>query len=79
LWLVALAPAYRVDLLYIVFMGGFTLLILAVLARLGAAFAPESFFEHLAIAALLWIVGVLFWGMRIVQLILRRPLPGPKE
>ena len=112
LWLAALAPAYRVDLLHVVFMGGFTLLVLAVatrvvlshgghalaqerrswplrigiatgllalVARLGAAFAPESFFEHLAVAALLWIVGVLFWGTRIVRLIGSRPAPGPKE
>lgn len=111
LWLVAFAPAYRVDLLHVVFMGGFTLLILAVamrvvlshgghdmsherrswplrigiatgllalLARLGAAFAPESFFEQLAIAALLWIAGVLFWGMRIVRFIRTRPIPKPE-
>ena len=102
LWLAALAPAYRVDFLHVVFMGGFTLLILAVamrvvlshgghglsherrswplrigiatgllalVARLGAAFAAESFFEHLAIAAFLWIAGVLFWGIRIVRFI----------
>jgi uncharacterized protein involved in response to NO len=108
-WLAALAPAYRVDLLHVVFMGGFTLLVLAVatrvvlshgghalaqerrswplrigiatgllalVARLGAAFAPESFFEHLAVAALLWIVGVLIWGTRIVRLIASRPAPG---
>jgi uncharacterized protein involved in response to NO len=33
LWLAALAPANRVDLLHILFMGGFTLLILAVAMR----------------------------------------------
>ena len=112
LWLVALAPAYRVDLLHVVFMGGFTLLILAVamrvvlshgghaltherrswplrigiatglvalLARLGAAFAPESFFEHLAIAAFLWIGGMLFWGMHVVQFIRRASAATPKR
>jgi uncharacterized protein involved in response to NO len=109
LWLVALAPAYRVDLLHVVFMGGFTLLILAVamrvvlshgghalsherrswplrigiatglfalLARLGATFAPESFFEHLAWASLLWIGGMVFWGMHIVQFIRSQPRPS---
>jgi uncharacterized protein involved in response to NO len=103
LWLAALAPAYRVDLLHVVFMGGFTLLILAVamrvalshgghplsrerrswplrvgigtglfalLARVAAAFAPESFFELLAIAALSWIAGMLLWGAHIARLIL---------
>jgi uncharacterized protein involved in response to NO len=105
LWTSALAPAYRVDLLHVVFMGGFTLLILAVamrvvlshgghglshetrswplrvgiatglfalLARLAAAFAPESYFDHLAVAALAWIGGMVFWGVFIVRFI-RRP------
>lgn len=111
LWLAALAPAYRVDLLHVVFMGGFTLLILAVgmrvalshgghalsaerrswplrigiatglfalAARIGAAFSPESFFAYLGIAALAWIVGVLFWGVYLVRLIRIRGIPGPK-
>ena len=111
LWLAALAPAYRVDLLHVVFMGGFTLLILAVgmrvtlshgghalsaerrswplrigiatglfalLARIGAAFAPESFFAHLGIAALAWIVGVLVWGGYLMRLIRSRGVPGSK-
>ena len=47
-------------------------------ARLGAAFAPESFFEHLAIAALLWIGGMVFWGLHIVQFIRSRSIPMPK-
>jgi uncharacterized protein involved in response to NO len=33
LWLVAAAPGYRVDLLHVMFIGGFTLLILAVATR----------------------------------------------
>ena len=107
LWLAALAPTYRVDLLHVVFMGGFTLLILAVgmrvalshgghplsaerrswplrigiatglfalVARVGAAFAPESYFAHLGIAALAWMAGMLFWGAAIVRLIRARPL-----
>jgi uncharacterized protein involved in response to NO len=109
LWLAALAPAYRVDLLHVVFMGGFTLLILAVgmrvvlshgghalsaerrswplrigiatglfalAARIGAAFAPESFFACLGIAAAAWALGMLFWGASIVQLIRGRALSG---
>ena len=111
LWSSALAPALRVDLLHVVFMGGFTLLILAVgmrvalshgghalaaerrswplrigiatglfalVARIGAAFAPDSFFAHLGIAALAWIVGVLVWGAYLVRLIWRPGVPGPK-
>jgi hypothetical protein len=90
LW-TTVASAYRVDFLHIVFIGGFTLLILSVgmrvtlshgghslasekrswplrigtaavivgmMARIGATFAPESFFEHLAIAAVLWIAAL---------------------
>jgi uncharacterized protein involved in response to NO len=108
LWLAALAPAYRVDFLHVVFMGGFTLLVLAVgtrvvlshgghplsrerrswalrigiatgLAalsiRLGAAFAPDSFFLHLGVAALVWIAGMSVWGTHIVRLITRRAVP----
>lgn len=104
-WLAAVAPRYRVDFLHVLFMGGFTLLILAVgtrvalshggfglsqergswplrialttglvamLARIGAPFAPFSFFEHLALAALLWIGGILFWGLYLFRLIRNR-------
>jgi uncharacterized protein involved in response to NO len=111
LWLAALAPAYRVDLLHVVFMGGFTLLILAVgtrvalshgghalsaerrswplrigiatglfalAARVGAAFAPESFFAQLGIAALAWSLGMLVWGTYIVRLIRGRSPAGPR-
>jgi hypothetical protein len=100
LWLAALVPKYRIDLLHILFIGGFTLLILAVgtrvtlshgghnlalerrswplrigltsgliaiLARVGAPFAPFSYFAHLAYAALLWIGGVLLWGMYLFR------------
>ena len=111
LWLTALAPAYRVDLLHVVFMGGFTLLILAVgmrvtlshgghalsaerrswplragiatgllalAVRIGAAFAPESYFAHLGIAALAWTAGMALWGAHVVRLI-RTPRSGPKR
>lgn len=102
LWLAAIAPAHRVDSLHVLFMGGFTLLILAVgtrvtlshgghgleaerrswplrvgmatglvalVARVSAGFAQESFFELLAWAAAFWIAGVAFWGMHLVRLI----------
>jgi uncharacterized protein involved in response to NO len=100
-WLIAFMPAYRVDFLHVLFIGGFTLLILAVgtrvtlshgghplsrekaswplriglvlgliamLARIGAPFAPVTYFEHLALAALLWIAGIGFWGFYLVGL-----------
>lgn len=105
LWLVALAPQYRVDFLHVMFIGGFTLLIfavatrvalshgghdlsrerrswplriglgtglLALLARVGAPFSPNRYFEHLAWAALLWIAGNLFWGFFLFRLIRKR-------
>ena len=106
LWSSAIAPAYRVDLLHILFMGGFTLLILAVgtrvtlshggyglqaerrswplrigiatglialAARVGAGFTPESYFEHLMWASAFWIAGVTLWGGYLVRLILGSP------
>jgi uncharacterized protein involved in response to NO len=102
LWLSAAAPRYRVDLLHILFIGGFTLLIFAVgtrvtlshgghnlgqerrswplriavtagliamLARVGAPFAGFTYFQHLALAGLLWIGGVAFWGFHLFRLI----------
>jgi uncharacterized protein involved in response to NO len=107
-WLVAVAPRYRIDLLHILFIGGFTLLIFAVgtrvslshgghtlaaerrswplrigltsgliamLARVGAPFAGPLYFAHLAWAGILWITGILFWGIYLVRLIYRRGGP----
>ncbi len=104
-WLVALAPRYRVDFLHVLFVGGFSLLILAVgtrvtlshgghdlgqerrswplrigltlgltamLARIGAPFAQASYFEHLALAAMLWMGGMICWGSYIVGMTRRR-------
>jgi uncharacterized protein involved in response to NO len=99
-WLVAWAPRYRVDFLHVLFIGGFSLLILAVgtrvtlshgghdlvqerrswplrigltmgltamLARIGAPFAVTTYFAHLAYAALVWMGGMLCWGIYIVS------------
>jgi hypothetical protein len=104
LWAGALAPSYRVDLLHIVFLGGFTLLILAVgmrvtlshgghsleaekrswvlrfgaaavviamLARIGAPFAPQTYFAHLAIAGVLWMAALGAWGYYLIRLLVR--------
>ena len=105
LWISALWPPYRVDFLHIVFVGGFSLLILAVgarvtlshgghslaaeqrswplrtaaasivvamFARIGAPFAPASYFEHLALAALLWIAGASIGGFYLLRLLRAR-------
>jgi uncharacterized protein involved in response to NO len=106
LWIAAVAPKYRIDFLHVMFMGGFTLMILAVgtrvvlshgnyplaeerkswplriglitgliamLARLAAPFVPNSYFSHLAWAALFWMCGIIFWGIYLYRRI--RP-PG---
>jgi uncharacterized protein involved in response to NO len=89
----------------VLFMGGFTLLILAVAtrvtlshgghsleaerrnwplrlgmasglfalaARVGATFTPNAFFELLALAGVVWLAGILFWGIALLRLILSR-------
>jgi len=99
-WLVVVFAKYRPDFLHILFMGSFTLLILAVgtrvalshgghglteerrswplrigittglialLARLGAPFAPNTYFDHLAWAAVFWIGGIVFWGVYLFR------------
>ncbi len=43
-----------------------TLALIATLARIGAPFAPNTYFDHLMWAALLWIGGVLIWGANII-------------
>ena len=108
LWLVATFPRYRIDFLHVLFIGGFTLLILAVgtrvtlshgghslavergswplrvglttglaamLARVGAPFSPNSYFDHLSWAGLLWLTGMLFWGSQLFRLIRLRAVP----
>jgi uncharacterized protein involved in response to NO len=100
-WAAAHAPAYRADLLHVLFIA-FTLLIVAVgtrvalshgghplsrerrswpiriglatvlvamMARLGAPFAPSTYFDHLAWAAMLWMAGMLVWGFYLVRLL----------
>jgi uncharacterized protein involved in response to NO len=46
--------------------------LVAMLARLGAPFAPSTYFDHLAWAGLLWMTGMLFWGFYLANL-LRTP------
>jgi uncharacterized protein involved in response to NO len=105
-WLVAIAPRYRIDFLHVLFIGGFSLLILAIgtrvtlshgghslkqeqrswplrvglttgliamLARTGAPFSGALYFAHLAWAGILWISGMLFWGLYLVRLIRTQP------
>jgi uncharacterized protein involved in response to NO len=37
--------------------------LIALLARTAAPFAANSYFSHLAWAALFWICGIAFWGI----------------
>ncbi|HLH31667.1 MAG TPA: NnrS family protein [Terriglobia bacterium] len=111
-WVVAFVPRYRIDFLHILFIGGFTLLILAVgtrvtlshgghglaqerrswplrigistgfiamIARVGAPFAGFTYFAHLAWAGILWIAGMLAWGLYVFRLIRTRPAPQLPE
>jgi len=39
------------------------------LARVGAPFSGFTYFYHLALAALFWIGGILFWGLYLFRLI----------
>jgi len=106
LWLVVVVAKYRIDFLHVMFIGGFTLLILAVgtrvvlshgghaltgerrswplriglatgliamLTRIGAPFAPELFFSHLAWASELWISGMAIWGAYLFARIRFKP------
>ena len=51
--------------------------LIAMLARVGAPFSGFTYFEHLALAALLWIGGILFWGFHLFRLIcVDRELPN---
>jgi uncharacterized protein involved in response to NO len=52
--------------------------LLALLARVGAPFSPDLYFEHLAWAGLLWIAGNLFWGFYLFRLI-RKPGSLPEN
>jgi len=46
---------------------GLALGLLAMLARLGAPFAPDSFFEHLALAGICWIGAVGVWAVATLR------------
>jgi hypothetical protein len=50
---------------------GLATALIAMLARLGAPFVPNTYFEHLAWAGILWITGMTFWGGYIVRLLRR--------
>jgi len=47
------------------------------LARVGAPFSGFTYFYHLALAALFWIGGILFWGLYLFRLI-RGGVPVPE-
>lgn len=49
---------------------GLATLLVAMFARLGAPFAPSSYFDHLAWAGMLWIAGMLVWGSYLIRLLL---------
>ena len=49
--------------------------LIAMLARVGAPFSGFTYFEHLALAGLLWIGGVLYWGSYLFGLIHTRFSP----
>jgi len=102
-WAIAIVPRFRADFLHVLFIGGFTVLMLAVgtrvvlshgghslneerrswplrigittvivamFARIAAPFVPNSYFSHLAWGAILWITGVMVWGVFISSRIL---------
>jgi len=46
---------------------GLTFGLVAMIARIGAPFAAATYFEHLAFAGVLWIAGILLWGVYILK------------
>jgi hypothetical protein len=48
---------------------GLATLLVAMFARLGAPFAPSTYFDHLAWAGMLWIAGMLVWGLYLARLL----------
>jgi len=48
---------------------GLVTVLVAMLARLGAPFAPSTYFDHLAWAGILWVTGMLVWGLYVVRLL----------
>lgn len=43
--------------------------LIAMLARAGAPFSGNLYFAHLAWAGILWIGGILLWGIYLIRLI----------
>jgi len=58
---------------------GITASVIAMSARVWAVFAvsPQSYFSHLAWAAVLWTVGMVIWGLYLVRRI-RPPRSAPR-
>jgi uncharacterized protein involved in response to NO len=48
---------------------GLATVLVAMLARLGAPFTPSTYFDHLAWAGMLWMAGMLVWGLYIARLL----------
>jgi uncharacterized protein involved in response to NO len=46
---------------------GITTVIIAMFARIGAPFAPFTYFAHLAWAGVLWITGIGIWGIYLLR------------
>jgi uncharacterized protein involved in response to NO len=46
---------------------GVVLMLVATLARVGAPFAANTYFNHLMWAGLLWIAAMIFWGGHIIR------------
>lgn len=58
---------------------GLTLVLIAMLARIGAPFAANTYFNHLMWAGLLWIAAMIFWGGYIISTIAGwRSTPGSR-
>jgi len=48
---------------------GLATVLVAMLARLGAPFTQTTYFDHLAWAGMLWIAGMLVWGLYLLSLL----------
>lgn len=53
--------------------------LVAMLVRLGAPFAPSTYFDHLAWAGMLWMAGITVWGFYLTNLLRARPCDQPNQ